>query len=696
MQVHPTLLRLALLMFLFLLAAVWGRAQGRHIQARVRSVRGIVRIYAGPGFAAPKVNDPLEPGNRIETGPNGRVVISLTDGGSQITVLPNSRVVLKNFRDAQSARELLEIMLGRVLVKIYHAVGKPNPYNLSSPAASIAVRGTEFIVDVRMGGETLVLVREGLVEVWPRNKPDRKRLVTPGRRVIVRLGGDIGSVFPGPGSELNGRTRLNGDLGESYQRSIDSVARNSFDISPVFYSAFPDSHLDSLENPAFAVEFKNAEGRVLLLPSISNHYTLNVDSNPNMDVESDPKSKDIPPRFDYTLSPQLTFFTPVPGSRLTIGGGASISRTSSQDLIDSTYALDNANSAYYNHQVLRLNASNVSFIAAYSLGAEGKTSVGIGVEKLSGDGNFSMIAFSDNSGVASNYNSQYISDSNARFTSRRLTLGVAHRFSEGENLGLYYRHSFSSSDQENRYNDNYNFTSNPDFFNGFSQDSSFSSVGMTNSSTLSSSSELGVRFRASFSRRLFYGIEGSYLYERIHSRDVMQNQPSLSNNYQYLARRARLGGGLGFALTSKILLAFDLGGGFFNSSQPSEALFSTNGTLLSMAPITAGRGIRGASTSAHAAAQINPWRNFFLSVSNLTAFQTDLYKYNYFNLPYNFVGASDFKNKNLSQLSSGGLGWKFKSNLSLEYLFSLDHSYQLPSHSILLRYTFNLGATNEK
>ncbi|HEY8461811.1 MAG TPA: FecR family protein, partial [Blastocatellia bacterium] len=121
-------------------------------------------------------NTQLEPENVIETGYNSRVVISLTDG-SWITVLPKSRVILKNFQAPQSARELLEIQYGRVIVKIHHPAGKSNPYSLTSPAASIAVRGTEFSVDVRRGGETLVFVREGLVEVWPRDNPSNKRLV---------------------------------------------------------------------------------------------------------------------------------------------------------------------------------------------------------------------------------------------------------------------------------------------------------------------------------------------------------------------------------------------------------------------------------------------------------------------------------------------------------------------------------------
>jgi hypothetical protein len=31
-------------------------------------------------------------------------------------------------------------------------------------------------------GETLVVVREGQVEVWPHNNPNNKRLITPGGR----------------------------------------------------------------------------------------------------------------------------------------------------------------------------------------------------------------------------------------------------------------------------------------------------------------------------------------------------------------------------------------------------------------------------------------------------------------------------------------------------------------------------------
>ena len=129
MQGHTILLllRLTPVISLFLFIAPETQAQSGFVRASVRSVTGIARIYAGPaGAFITKRNDPLEPGNMIETLQNSRVVISLSDGG-QITVLPNSQVVLKNFLVPHTARELLDILVGRVLVKIHHAGGKPNP-----------------------------------------------------------------------------------------------------------------------------------------------------------------------------------------------------------------------------------------------------------------------------------------------------------------------------------------------------------------------------------------------------------------------------------------------------------------------------------------------------------------------------------------------------------------------------------------
>jgi Fe2+-dicitrate sensor, membrane component len=642
-------------MLIFLLAAIGAHAQGGFVRARVRSFKGVARIYAGPGVFAPKINQLLEPGNKIETGPNSRVVISLNDG-SQITVLPNSNVALKNFGDAQTVRELLEIVVGRVIVKIYHMGGKPNPYRLNSPAASIAVRGTEFIVDVQLGGETLVFVREGLVEVWPRNNPDKKRLVTTGGRVTVQPGGGISSAFPGP------------------RRSLESVAQGTSDISPTFFSAFPDQHRDSLDNPAYAADIRDGQGRILLLPSISEPYYVDVKNGSQ-------NSKDAP-YYDYSVSPQLTFFMPVPGSRFVIGGGASALSTRLQELTNYESSTDQ----YHGFQRTRLNVIDTSIIAAFSFGNQGRTSVGVGIDRLSGDESFS----SHSDSKSKYYSHTYINGSRAGFDRTRLTLGLTRRLKESMKVGLYYRHGFSSSDEQTMYH-RQNQGEYP-FFPPFSH----FAAGEANISTSSSSSELGIRFRASLTRRLFYGVEGAYLYERTRSRIETPDQSVAYN--RYLARRARAGVGLGFFLTSRILLNLDIAGGLFNSSQPAEQPISFSGNfLVSVSSLnsplslpSSPRSSRGTSESVHWSVQANPWRNLFLSTSSLTTIRKDFHK-------YNFNGSTDgYWDYSKRQLYNAGLGWKFKPNFIAEYLLSVDPRERVPSHSLRLRYTFNLSFTNEK
>ncbi len=93
----------------------------------------------------------LNPGDRVDTRGGGRVVIDLSDG-SMVVVQPEIGGRAQGLPRASSLRELFEITLGMVRVKINHFAGKPNPYRMNSPTASIAVRGTEFSIAVAAGG----------------------------------------------------------------------------------------------------------------------------------------------------------------------------------------------------------------------------------------------------------------------------------------------------------------------------------------------------------------------------------------------------------------------------------------------------------------------------------------------------------------------------------------------------------------
>src|SRR6202022_3728351 len=140
-------------------------AQVTPVEARIANITGNVYLSNGAqgSSALAKRGDVLTPGEEIDTLAGGRATIELTDG-SLVVVRPGSRIVLKDFRTAHSLRELFDILLGHVRVKINHFGGRPNPYRVNSPTASIAVRGTEFSVAVSASGDTKVVVYEGLVE----------------------------------------------------------------------------------------------------------------------------------------------------------------------------------------------------------------------------------------------------------------------------------------------------------------------------------------------------------------------------------------------------------------------------------------------------------------------------------------------------------------------------------------------------
>ena len=112
-------------------------AQSGAVEARVTSVSSAATI-SGNGRNGVRLvrGTTLAPGDEIDTTGGGRVVIDLTDG-SQVVVLPGSRVVIGSFQTASSLKELLQITLGRIRVRINHFKGKPNPYRIKSPTVSI-------------------------------------------------------------------------------------------------------------------------------------------------------------------------------------------------------------------------------------------------------------------------------------------------------------------------------------------------------------------------------------------------------------------------------------------------------------------------------------------------------------------------------------------------------------------------------
>jgi hypothetical protein len=601
-------------------------AQTGPVVARAASIAGrpllsntALSVPLTPGYI-------LNPGDRVDTRGGARVVIDLSDG-SMVVVQPESVIVLKDYRQAESLRELFEIVFGVVRVKINHFAGRPNPYRMNTPTASIAVRGTEFSIEVDPAGNTKVVVYEGAVEVSSLSDPDRKTLVEAGRGVLVQGGQDfhlIGGNF-GRGGEAPERA----DAGDRNRRPPSGAPRpdsahpapphNDGDDSPrglaggydryiagltdaaqvpflYRFNAFAEPHLDSLENPAYATGFRTGEGRIFVLPTFSGVRGLE-----EYQAAFGPGGT-LPG--NYSVSPQISMFTPV-GGGYTVGGAVSLSRVGDTALTGAPDFTGTSSATFYTG----------SLAAARAFGA---SSFGVEIERLHGSGGLTTVAGGDSAAIDRTTSTSSIGQT-------RLTAGFSHDLGSGTKLGVYYRYGFIAAD---------------DLTQSHTVNGQPASLYATR--TMGHTAELGARLRGTLSPRLSYGLA------------AMWTGVSLANSSgiapRYRAARTSLAGGIGYALTRRTMLSFDVTGG------------------------AAG----GRFASVHAAMQTTVTRHLFATASYLNLWQCpgmQMYPVTY---P---IG---------SRFSDFGAGWRFTRDLFAQYVYSTDYGFSAPSHTLMLRYTFRL------
>jgi ferric-dicitrate binding protein FerR (iron transport regulator) len=166
-------LRLALVavpMFLLLAIAVksWGGANV--IQAAtLGGVNGLVDILpTGSGTWQPAVaGTRVETGDRVRTGPLSAATLIFFDGSAtdmkaetEVTVTQmNSR------RNGGSKVIVLHQWLGQTHNRVQQLLDPASRFEIETPTAVMAVRGTEFTLDVEPDGTTNIVVIEGTVDV---------------------------------------------------------------------------------------------------------------------------------------------------------------------------------------------------------------------------------------------------------------------------------------------------------------------------------------------------------------------------------------------------------------------------------------------------------------------------------------------------------------------------------------------------
>lgn len=115
--------------------------------------------------SSPAQGETVPPGTVIETG-GGQVLLQLVDG-SQVLVRAHTRLTVQ--QPTPTDRGYFQLLLGRIRAIITKRTGGAPPFELGTPSAVIAVRGTQFDVEVNRHQETFVDVSEGVVEVVGRH-----------------------------------------------------------------------------------------------------------------------------------------------------------------------------------------------------------------------------------------------------------------------------------------------------------------------------------------------------------------------------------------------------------------------------------------------------------------------------------------------------------------------------------------------
>jgi ferric-dicitrate binding protein FerR (iron transport regulator) len=116
----------------------------------------------------------------------GQLLLVLRVDESEVLVQPHTRLILR--APQQGNWDTLQIILGRVRAYIRKRTGGAAPFQMGTPSAIIAVRGTRFDVEVNSRGISEIDVFEGLVEVGSTTLPGVSVLVSPGMSTRIAVG----------------------------------------------------------------------------------------------------------------------------------------------------------------------------------------------------------------------------------------------------------------------------------------------------------------------------------------------------------------------------------------------------------------------------------------------------------------------------------------------------------------------------
>jgi hypothetical protein len=192
--------RLITISLLVILTAAAGLLPAASIAARQDAVATLV-INAGSATVTPPQGDPQEytgddvalvnQGDQVAISDDGEGLLTFFEG-TETRLVAGTMITVDELSAEQGAQKVsLSISAGQAMNTVAPMVDADSRFDVNTPAATIVVRGTNFIVFVRPNDLTQVATLEGLVDVSAQNQTVQ---LPPGFGVKVAPGEAPGTV----------------------------------------------------------------------------------------------------------------------------------------------------------------------------------------------------------------------------------------------------------------------------------------------------------------------------------------------------------------------------------------------------------------------------------------------------------------------------------------------------------------------
>jgi hypothetical protein len=208
------------------LAFAFGDEASRTLDYEVVSVKRLLLLLTGEAEQELQAGATAHSGDSLRTGSRSKAELTVAEANARFSIGAKTTFTLAHDQPGV----LLAIERGS-LRAIFGKLPEGNTMErlVTTPSAVLAVRGTEYGVEVEKDGDTSIAVFEGTVDVWEPGDADRRIQVRAGQSTRIRRGKPPTRPRPhglSPNDWDAGRRRIGSTTGGSQQAPGTSSGRS--------------------------------------------------------------------------------------------------------------------------------------------------------------------------------------------------------------------------------------------------------------------------------------------------------------------------------------------------------------------------------------------------------------------------------------------------------------------------------------